>query len=176
MNIIAKLDLLSKEVTRRYPWLNHGGCCVYAAMIVDALHKHKIEANGIVASWSAESLNKSGVTIDKIREGIKTNTHTEWNRNGVSFSHVGVEFEYKVKIRTTKRHYDSRGVRKVGKELDGMPIYAGRLTLQELKILAGTKKGWNDTFDRRDIPELRKLVKTFLAVEKKPKQKEMQIG
>ena len=176
MNITAKLDLLGKEVSRRYPWLNHGGCCVYAAMIVAALHKHKIKATGIVASWSAESLNKSGVTIDKVREGIKKNTHTEWNNNGVNFSHVGVEFEYKAKIRTHKYHYDSHGVKKAGKTLDLMPIYSGRLNLEELKTLAGTKRGWNDTFDRKDIPALRKLVKDFLAVEKKPKQKEMQIG
>jgi hypothetical protein len=166
MNITDKLDMLGEEVMRRYPWLNHGGCCVYAAMVVQALHKHNIKASGIVASWGAEYLNRTGITIDKVREGLKKNTHTEWNNNGVNFSHVGVEFEYRAKIRTHRYHYDSTGVKKAGKELDGMPIYAGRLTLEELRTLAGTKKGWNDTFDRKHIPELRKLVKSYLGVDK----------
>ena len=167
MDIIDKLNKLGKEVLRRYPYINHGGCCVYAAMIVEALHKHKINASGIVASWSAEYLNRSGVTIDKVREGIKKNTHAEWNNNGVNFSHVGVEFEHQGLIRTVKKHYDTAGVRRAGKELDDMPIYKGRLTLTELKELGGTKHGWNDTFDRTQIPELRKLVKDRLAVERK---------
>ena len=167
MNIITKLDLLGKEVLRRYPYINHGGCCVYAAMIVAALHKHKINAAGIVASWAAEELNESGASIDTVRENIKKNTMDEWNKNGVRFSHIGVEFEYKARTRIVKKHYDTHGVHPARKELDDTPIYKGRLTLAELKKLAGIKKGWNDTFDRRQIPELRKLVNSFLAVDRK---------
>lgn len=167
MNIIAKLDLLGKEVIRRYPLINHGGCCVYAAMIVQALHKHNIKASGIVASFSATYYNDAGVTIDKVRETITKNNHTQWNSKGISFSHVGVEFEHKARVLTVKKHYDAYGVRKAGKELDDMPIYNGRLTLQELKGLANAASGWNDTFDRKQIPALRKLVKNFLAVDRK---------
>jgi len=167
MSIITKLDLLGKEVLRRYPEINNGGCCVYAAMIVAALHKHKIKASGIVASWRAEKLNSIGSSIDSVRSNITKNTYTEWNKNGVNFSHVGVEFEYKARIRTAKRHYDANGCHPVSSALDGMVIYKGRLTLGELRELAGTKKGWNDSFDRKDIPELRKLVNSFLAVERK---------
>ena len=167
MDIIAKLNALGKEVASRYPNINNGGCCVYAAMIVQALHKHKIKATGIVASSSAVYLNAAGVSIDTIREGLGKNTHTEWNKNGVRFSHVGVEFEYRAQIRSVKRHYDTAGVHLAGKKLDGMPLYKGRLSLEELKVLAGTKNGWNDEFNRKDIPAIRKLVKNYLVVDKK---------
>lgn len=167
MDIIDKLNKLGKEVLRRYPYINHGGCCVYAAMIVQALHKHKIKASGIVASHSAVYYNNAGVTIDSVRETITKHDHRQWNSKGISFSHVGVEFEHQGLVRTVKKHYDTAGVRRAGKELDDMPIYKGRLTLIELKKLGGTKHGWNDTFDRTQIPELRKLVKDRLAVERK---------
>jgi hypothetical protein len=167
MNIITKMDLLGKEVLRRYPAINYGGCCVYAAMIVSALHKHKIKASGIVASYSANSLNAAGSSIDAVRSNITKNTQDEWNKNGVSFSHVGVEFEHKALIRTVKRHYDANGCHPVSSGLDGMTIYKGRLTLGELRVLAGTRKGWNNMFDRKDIPELRKLVNSYLAVGRK---------
>lgn len=166
MNIVTKLDQLGVEVLRRYPDINSGGCCVYAAMIVAALHKHKIKAQGIVASWNAERMNYAGASIDTIRHYIVKNTLTEWEDNGISFSHVGVEFEYKGLIRKTKRHYDTSGVRPAGKMLDSMPIYKGRLDLNELRTLAGRKDGWNSTFDRKQIPALRTFVKNFLAVDK----------
>jgi hypothetical protein len=166
MNIITKLDRLGKEVNRRYPYINHGGCAVYAAMIVQALRKHKINATGIVASYSAEWM-PAGASIDTVRENITKNSHKEWNRNGVRFSHVGVEFDHTTKTRTVKKHYDSYGVRKAGKELDDMPIYKGRLLLVELRALAERKTGWNESFDRAQIPELRKLVKSFLALDRK---------
>jgi hypothetical protein len=166
MNIIAKLDLLGKEALRRYPYLNNGGCCVYAAMIVQALHKHKINATGIVASFSADYVGPA-VSIDTVRETITRNSHKQWNKNGVRFSHVGVEFEYADRVRTVKKHYDTAGVRDASNQLDGVPIYKGRLTIVELKALAGRKDGWNDMFDRKQIPELRKLVKSFLAVDRK---------
>ena len=165
MNIVTKLDQLGVEVLRRYPTINSGGCCVYAAMIVAALHKHRIKACGIVASWNAERMNHADVSIDTIRHSISKNTLSEWEDNGISFSHVGVEFEYKGLILKTKRHYDTSGVRPAGKVLDAMPIYRGRLNLNDLRTLAGQKDGWNSAFDRKHIPALRKLVKNLLVVD-----------
>ena len=162
MSIVKKLNKLGKVVMASYPYINHGGCCVYAAMIVSALHKHKIKAEGIVASWSALGMNRAGQSIDTVREAVKKNKICEWQDNGISFSHVGVEFEVDGK----KYHYDSKGAKRAKREFDGMPIYKGRLKLQEMRGLAGRKEGWNDTFDRKDIPALRQLVKEHLLVDK----------
>lgn len=167
MNIVDKLNALGKEVMARYPLINCGGCCVYAAMVAEALQKQGIEANGIVSAWSAGPLNNNGITIDHIRPGIKSNTMAEWNKHGIRFNHVGVEFVIREKgKRAAKKHYDSKGVKRASTELDEMPIYKGRLTLVELKDLARKRKGWNDSFNRDCIPELRKLVKAHLRVDK----------
>src|ERR1035437_8323128 len=126
MNLIAKLNSLGEEVLVKYPCVNYGGCCVYAAMVVAELKKHKIEAKGIVASYGAGKpgwMTKDVATIDKAREKVKKNHIYEWQANGISFAHVGIEF----KVGRLKKHYDTSGVRKAGKELDTMPIYDGRL-------------------------------------------------
>ena len=167
MDIVAKLNQLGIEVKRRYPNINNGGCCVYAAMITAALKKHNIEAKGIVASHGAGRpgwMKKDIATINKARKNIQKNTIYEWQTNGISFAHVGVEF----KVDGVKRHYDTEGVHKAGKQLDSMPIYAGRMEYVELRALAGKKDGWNTQFNRRHIPELRRLVKSHLAVDMAP--------
>ena len=165
MDLITKLNHLGEEVLERYPCINYGGCAVYAAMIVAALKRHNIDAKGIVASYGAGSpgwMSSDVATIDKAREKIKKNDIHEWQANGISFAHVGVEF----KIGRLKKHYDTSGVRRAGKLLDKMPIYEGRLEYTEVRALAASKKGWNSSFDRKDIPALRKLVNARLKVDK----------
>ena len=76
-DIELRLNELGKEVLDRFPEINSGGCCVYAAMIVAALAKHDVRAKGIVASWRAEVVGRS---IDKARKCIQKNTITEWRR------------------------------------------------------------------------------------------------
>ena len=167
MDIVAKLNKLGNDVMERYPNINRGGCCVYAAMIVAALKKHDIDAKGIVASYGAGKpgwMQKEVATITKARKKIQKNDINEWQSNGISFSHVGVEF----KLDSEKKHYDSEGVRKASKKLDKMPIYAGRMEYLELRALAGKKDGWNTCFNRRDIPALRKLVKSRLRLDAAP--------
>jgi hypothetical protein len=167
MEIVDKLNTLGKVVMARYPYINCGGCCVYAAMVAEELQKHGIDAKGIVAAYSAKELNTNGVTLNSIRPGIKSNTLAEWNNHGVRFNHVGVEFVIKKegKRTGTKKHYDSTGVKRATTELDYMPIYKGRLELADLKALARKRKGWNESFNRRSIPALRKLVKEHLGVD-----------
>lgn len=159
MSIIRKLNRLGKAVNAKYPYINNGGCCVYAALVAEALLLHKINCKGIVASWHAECIP----SIDEIRPFIKRNMLYEWQDNGVSFSHIGLEFEYKGKM----KHYDSNGVNKATKSLDFMPIYNGRLNIVELQKLASRKAGWNDSFNRRHIPAIRKMVFEYLAVDNK---------
>ena len=167
MDIVKKLNHLGEEVKMKYPHINCGGCCVYAAMVVAALKKHDIEGKGIVASYWAGSpgwMSTDVATIDKARKKIQKNDINEWQSNGISFAHVGVEFT----VDGVKRHYDTDGVRKAGKLLDSMPIYTGRMEYIELRALAGSKKGWNPSFNRKDIPALRRLVKSRLKVDMAP--------
>ena len=157
MDLEQKLNRLGKEVYERYPDINNGGCCVYAAMIVAELKKLNIPAKGIIASHSAAYSDG----IDKVRPLIENNTIYEWRANGVCFSHVGVEFTLNGK----KKHYDTAGVHKACSKLDGMPIYKGRMEYAELRALAAKKHGWNTCFNRKHIPAVRRLVKSFFEVD-----------
>jgi len=153
MDLVRTLNQLGKDVKQKYPYINNGGFCVYAAIVSTELRKKGIDARGIVASWMAED---SSTTIDEARKHVKGNTVSAWNRNNIYFYHVGLEFEYKGKT----RHYDTKGVKMAKAKFDEMDIYKGRLTHAELKALASRQDGWNSQFNRKDIPAIRKLVRS----------------
>lgn len=155
MSIIRKLNKLGRAVSERYPYINNGGCCVYAALVAEALIYHKINCSGIVASWDA-----GDISIDEVRANVRKNALDEWEYNGVLFSHVGLEFEHNGRI----RHYDTSGAKFAKKNFDGMKVYKGRLRIDELKKLASKRQGWNESFNRRHIPAIREMVKEYLEV------------
>lgn len=160
MNLTEKLIQCGKEVYRKFPYINHGGCCVYATMIVCELQKHNIEAVGIATGGYYTDHN---LTIDKVRHLVRKNTANEWNRNGITFHHVGVEFILNGK----KFHYDTSGVWKPTGKLDKHQIYQGRFSFKELQGLSKQINCcWNTTFDRHDIPAIRRIVKKHLTVDK----------
>lgn len=160
MSIIEKLDELGEVVSDLYPNINNGGCCVFAAMVVNELQKQGIKASGIVIDSGA----RSSIHIDEVRPLIKTNTVNEWQNNGVFFWHVAVEFT----MGNKKHHYDTGGVKKATNAFGGIPVYKGRMKLEEMKSIAARQPGWNPAFRRKDIPAIRKLVKFYLKVDKAP--------
>ena len=160
MSLIGQLNKLGKAVNEKYPTINYGGCCVYAAIVAEALLLRNIKVRGIVSSYDAEDFNDHN-TIDNIRPYIKHHVLWRWQDNGISFSHVGLEFEINGKL----RHYDSKGVKMASDFFDYMPIYKGRLQAYELVKLASRAQGWNSSFNRRHIPKIRKMVQEYLAVD-----------
>lgn len=83
----------------------------------------------------------------------------EWNANGVYFGHVGLEVEIDGKL----YHYDSHGVKPAGTHIDGLPIAKGRVTIEEMELLAGESLNWNSDFPREQIPKLTTLVEKAFA-------------
>jgi hypothetical protein len=161
MSLISQLNKLGKAVNWEYPNINYGGCCVYAALVAEALLLHKVNVRGIVASREAWDFNRYN-SIDDIRPHIKHHTINRWQDNGVDFSHIGLEFEINGKL----RHYDSTGVKRPARVFSNMPIYKGRLQVYELVKLAGKAQGWNTAFNRRHIPKIRAMVQDYLAIDK----------
>jgi hypothetical protein len=159
MDLIERLNKAGEEVQTKFRFINYGGCCVYATMIVRELKKHGIEAVGI-ATGGYLSNDK---TIDEVRGKVKNNSVSEWNRNGISFHHVAVEFVINGRI----YHYDTNGVRPAHRDLTGFPIYEGRFNFAEMRELSKQRNlCWNTRFDRWDIPAIRRIVKKHLAVDK----------
>ena len=158
MQLNTLLKSLGKEIIRRYPYINCGGCCVYAAIITEELHKLNIPAGGIVTTWDTPEY----VDIDTIRHRVKSNAINEWRSKGVNFTHVGVEFTYN----NRKYHYDSEGCNLASKKFREYKVYNGRLQLQEMKELTQRQRGWNTRFLRKDIPAIRKFVKFYFNMHK----------
>lgn len=158
MTLIEKLDELGQVVSELFPAINQGGCCVFAAMVINELQKQGIKASGIVMDFMAHK----DTHIDAVRPLVKANTIFEWQNNGIHFNHVAVEFT----VGRKKKHYDTVGVVNADKRFQGMPIYQGRMTLEELEQISARQPGWNPTFRRRDIPDIRRLVKNYLKVDK----------
>jgi hypothetical protein len=148
-------------------YINQGGCCVFANLLVKALMKHNIEAGGIVLSWEAKYFNENNNSFDQIRNSSRKNDPTEWNSNGVRFWHVAVEFKHKGKTYRA----DSDGIEEVRiktkSEFRNAPVYNGYLTPEELNDFSSNKHRhcWNSIFDRDDIPRIQRLVEQHLSVD-----------
>lgn len=155
MILKRKLNALGGIITDLYPYINNGGCCVYASLVAQELVKRNIDCSGIVTDW----YDGGKECIDKIRPYIKVNTLEEWNDNGIALNHVGLEFS----IGERKYHYDTEGVSVANKRtFRGNPLYNGRLSVNEMVQLASKRQGWNTHFRRMDIPAIRKFIKYYL--------------
>lgn len=154
MDLFDTLNELGQRINRWYPYINYGGCCVFAALVGQELLARNIRARVIIAQGYDHT------NVEEVRQKVKNifDMH-EWQDNGVSFSHVGLEFHF----RGQYWHYDTNGVHKKSTKLDHMKINPGRLTVADAKILADKGNDWNDVFDRRSIPRLRRHIKKFFA-------------
>jgi hypothetical protein len=161
MDILKQLNALAKKVQNTYPYVNNGGCCIHAAMVAKALQKHGIDAKGIVASHYAGSWRGVDMTIEEARTNLRRNTVYEWDKNGISVCHIGIEFMYEGKL----RHYDSNGVHVRRNRLDGLRIYKGRMELKDLAALARSRGGWNTRWDRKNNNGLQELVTSTLSID-----------
>ena len=159
MNLLDKLDNLGKDVFEKYEYINYGGCCVYALAVAESLLQYRIKAKGIVVSRDAVSWDNKHRALGNVRRKLERNTTFEWNRHGVFFAHVGLEFTYQGKV----WHYDTHGCRLKSDEFYEMSIYRGRLSIDEMRELTTGKQGWNPLFNKKHIPAVRKMVQEALA-------------
>lgn len=164
MRFRTMLNNLGSEIMYDYPNINEGGCCVFASMVAYEMKRLNIPAKGIVASWDAEF---TSTDIDTVRNNVKSNTLKEWQTNGISFTHVGIEF----RVGEDRYFYDANGVIEPTRYLGEWRIYQGRMEYEELKALASRARGWNNNFNRKDIPEIRKIVKSHFKSFKESSKK-----
>lgn len=146
-SIKAALNNLGKKVEATVDGVNSGGCCVFAAEVAQYLSKLVPVQIKVVAGWC------NNTPIDIVRSKVSNNTPSEWNRKGLDFYHVVIQFELNGNLHI----YDSNGVVKYSDfESDLIP---GSLTLEEASELAGEARGWNSRFERDQIPRVRRLVR-----------------
>ena len=155
MDLITTLNNLGKSVKKQHRDVNRGGCCVFASMVALELEKRGYKVQGIAASHWAKNWDGKVISITWARKKIEDNHPNHWSDHDVSFGHVGLEFKYKGRL----YHYDTAGVNAKQDTLDKMPIYRGRLSIDEMVELAALDDGsWNPCFVRSEIPHIQRLV------------------
>lgn len=153
MMLIDHLNELGVEVNARIPKINYGGCAVFALMVTRQLMKIGLRPRIILASYPG-SLPLREV-VPKL-SNIKYQHN--WNDYGLYFCHLGVEFTYEGK----KYHYDSNGCNPAGEELLGYKIVDGWMRIKWVEQIFSVPSNWNNEFNRRNIPELQKIVENYL--------------
>lgn len=156
MNLITALNTLGERVNRWYPFINCGGCCVFAVLVAEELQRRGIETCIIVGADVDE--DEEIADLREVEKKAKNNK-ADWNNNGVFFNHVGIEFRFGDEF----YHYDTDGVHPEDVMLGIYRIYGGGITVETAKALAEEADGWNTTFDRKKIPSLRRHIRRYLA-------------
>lgn len=153
MNLMLRaLDEFCKSIQHDHPMINHGGCCVFASLLGNKLDKWFDDVAIRVSNDDANT------TVDDVRSNIERNTTREWNRSGLFFGHVIVEFAHRKKWYVV----DTTGVHPYSGHdpCFHWPLYEGSLTLKEAAELAADDN-WNWVFPRDQIPAIQKKVNAF---------------
>lgn len=154
---LAQLRELAAKLDNNLKMPNHGGCCVIAAEI--AKHLQHIYPTKIRVSTDYDELldNNVSTVAERVYNAADGD---EWNDNGIFFGHVVVQFKYKGR----NYHIDTSGVTRATSYDPTFcyPLYPGDMPLAAACLLAEQDHGvWNTTFNRRQIPKLRKIVADF---------------
>lgn len=150
--LITTLREMAKQIDRRIPDVNYGGCCVVAAEIADKL-QHIVPTRIRVAGY----FGANGCNVDVAHQKVGNSANGyDWHENGIYFGHVIVEFDY----RGRTYHLDSSGVHKAGRcePSFGYELYDGNLPLEAAKALADEWSNWNSRFNRKYIPLIKSIV------------------
>lgn len=149
-----KLATKLKTINENYDDVNLGGCACIAAMIAESL-RLVFPIMRITACNPSWSTAKQG-DINEIRDMSNEAADKDyWYSNGLGFDHVWIEVWYK------KRWYvlDSTGVH-TRKEMYARwtEPHKGSFSIKEMKSMAAERTGWNDWFDRSQLPNIKQHI------------------
>lgn len=160
MDLLSKLEVFGRTVKRRYPYINCGGCAVYASALIQSLTEMGIGAHAAVCNEDSTLEDIKFNSIDEIRSGKPRNAR-QWNHVGLDFDHVITEFLYEGKMYLC----DSDIIQTSCDSFDGYTVLDGRLDPEEIILVANDADGdWNHQFNRKLIPEIHQLFKREFGV------------
>lgn len=146
--LLKSIEQLTETATDEFPYMNHGGCCVFASVLADRLQSIGLKPT-IVSSlpWGVRRHSGSLPSIDDVRQeliqqGQSTLIRLNWDRKGMSFCHVGVQCMIGGKLLTI----DSNRIRDDGMlGADSYVLHPGSYTVREGASFCQTGE-WNSTF------------------------------
>jgi len=147
---ITKKEILKlcKIINDSTEYLNHGGCGVFAYLVGSTLNKFE---NCSVKVKVVDFYGNFSGNVEKAIPQDFTNVHN-WNAKGLDFNHIVLE----VKLKYCKPFYlDSTGI------YEDKRILEGSIPVDYIKDITQSPTGWNNTFNRRQIPKIICYIKTF---------------
>lgn len=155
VEILDMLGIVADYVYKNYPTINSGGCCVYAAEVATIFGKFPMvsDIRGLVYCSPGYDVDAD---IDVVRPNISNHTSVEWARNGIAFNHIVLG----LRVGGREYHYDANGLYPPDGSISvKREMLKGGLRVDELVQLASVSDGWNDEFDRDNIPAIRTYMK-----------------
>jgi len=150
MDIIGTLNRISKEITDKINSPNRGGCAVVAATVATKLAKY-IPVEVVVETFYGVPMDLddivSGQDLNKIKTARDWYIKTEFD-----FEHILLKMD----IDGETYLFDSNGL--VPMEGSYITLHDGTFPLEETVKISNSEIGWNWVFDRRQIPDIQKIV------------------
>lgn len=136
MSIIKKLKKVADEVIQNEPWVNYGGCCVYAAKVGRALKDLGYEVRVI----------HPGVKAERDKPEIKCQDKAELEL-GVDFYHIGLAVKSGGRWYTHDAEITRKGLCVFSP--DALPVSRTYLTVEQAEAFAKRRDFWNPKYKRR---------------------------
>lgn len=152
----GELKKLGQRVNRHYPTVNSGGCGVYASLVSQQLRQLGLRPRVLVAGYEEIWFLNDIRTVMKDQ---KNPTLDALNNRGIYVGHLFIQFNWQGKtwIHDTDHTIDNFK----GPRLKQWVFYKGHLTVGEVTSMAASTTGWNESFDRDQIPFLESRVDRF---------------
>lgn len=141
--VITKLDYALEEVENKFPDINYGGCGVFALILYSELKSLGANPKLLVSIGTIVSMSKSIVRKANQCKNL------EQLDNLLDIGHIFVQ--------VGRRYIDSTGVHYTKYDIS----FTSRcipLTVEALNTMAHNSKGWNEEFNRRRTPAIRRTV------------------
>lgn len=157
--MIQDLLLFSNQVKKVHSTINDGGCGVFAYHMAKRLEQYMPIKLRVYANIKQEDMDTIRLKIIETK-GKVGNIYC-WNRHDFYFGHIVIEIEFNGQV----YHYDANGLHLITNNFHPEYNYlsSGYLHLSELEELIKVPHYWNDEFDRKEIPILKRRIKRFFS-------------
>jgi hypothetical protein len=154
---VYQLIHAAQDAARNIHKLNWGGCAWFATYLGEALARKGVHVMVIGTT------RDTSVDIDAARECKRGCDIYAWERaGGAAFHHVAIEI---VMPESGELLFvDSEEIADAGPSFKGKHVARGRYTLAECRGFAHYRDGWNRSFDRAQLPKLRRGIKRAFGI------------
>lgn len=154
------LHAIAKDVAVAIPYVNCGGCGVYATELAKRLYRIGVRNFRIrTYTYAGDPDRKTNIKFVErhvfgkaLPERVST-----WNANGINFDHVRLQWN------GTMWDADGAVSRKDGRKWSCYILHPGHISLKAINKICKDSSGWNSRFPRDDIPKMRRIMNRHFA-------------